>query len=830
MYLIQEVTWIFVRDCFNRGNHMKLSSQNNKWWYATYCKMHKEKYIPFTIFFLLCTVCNNAQNIPQLSGFIFNVDKEPISYCTISVLAEKDSSLVIGCVSDENGYFEIDSLSFGQYILKYNHLQYQTSCENIPFKRSYKISEIVLQSAAINLDEVVVKGSLIAQRPNGFIVDIAHNPFAENKNVTETFALLPGVTVNNDELKINGNPVAKILIDGKEVTDRNELLSIRSDMIDKIEIINNADSRHHASVIGGVIHIKLKKLADGNYRITFGGNISADKNVLGKSLAYMVARFRYKKWSFINNLQYMNFKYPSKNKYEKTYSLIDKCIYTDSKEIPKENSVYDKLSIAYDINDNHNIGVSFNTRISRRDLFNYSNSEITSQKRMNRSEYIADGTVNTDRYQTSLNYNWKIDDQGSNLAVVADYIKNKVSNNNLNSSIYYESDSTVSTDQRFRIHTPLDLVKIEANLSLNLSSKSLLEAGGDFYSRKTLQEMSYENKERSGWVMDDNLSDLYGYKGSGFGLYAGYSLTLKNITFNPSLRLQLDWVETHPYRAGVNKRDYWNLFPNLLLSYYVNDKIKMDAFYRRGMSDIKYGYMNPKIIYDTDYSYSKGNPDLNPSRYDWFDVKWRFFKKWSVGYTLLSNKHLERLFTYIDDQNPSVTYIMPTNMDHSLSQLVSLGYSSLIVNWWYVNIFTNYRWQNFEYDQYSHSTSNFSYSLYNSFDFGHDFRGYLSFNGETKIRSGETIYLPVFYSGIGVSKSFFKDKLSISLDFDNIVSKRRRLETVKDDGSFRSMNWNKSEALYVNLSIVYTISGGGKKQSTRTVKTIQTVQDDAIKE
>lgn len=810
--------------------NMKLSSLNKKLRYVTYCKMHKERYILFGIFFLLCSVCSKAQNTPQLSGFIFNVDKEPIPYCTISVLAEKDSSLITGCVSDENGYFAIDSLSFGHYILKYVHLQYQTTCVNISHNQSYKIPEVVLQPAVINLDEVVVKGSLITQRPNGFIVDIAHNPFAKNKNTTETFALLPGVTVNNDDLKINGNPVAKIYIDGKEVTDRNELLSIRSDMIDKIEIINNADSRYRASVVGGVIHIKLKKLADGNYRITFGGNISADKNVLGKSLAYVVARFRYKKWSFINNLQYMNFKYPSKNKYEKTYPLIDKCIYTDAKEIPKENSVYDKLSVAYDINDNHNIGISFNTRISRMDLFNYSNSEITSLEGVSQSEYIADGTVNTDRYQTSLNYNWKIDDQGSNLAVVADYIKNKTSNNNLNSSIYYESDSTVTADQRYRIHTPLDLFKIEANLSLNLSSKSLLEAGGDFYYRKTLQEMSYENKDKIGWVMDENLSDLYGYKGYGFGLYAGYMLTLKKITFNPSLRLQLDRVETHPYHAGMNKRDYWNLFPNLLISYLVNDKIKMDAFYRRGMSDIKYGYMNPKIIYDTDYSYSKGNPDLNPSKYDWFDVKWRLFKKWSIGYSLLNSKDLERLFTYIDDQNPSVTYIMPTNMDQSLSQSVSLGYSSPIVDWWYVNIVTNYSWRNFKYDQYNHSTSRFSYSLYNSFDFGHDFSGYLSFNGETKTRSGETIYLPVFYSGVGVSKSFLKDKLNVSLDFNNIISKRRRLETVKDDGSFRSMNWNKSEAFYVNLSIVYTISGGGKKQSTRTVKTIQTVQDDVIKE
>lgn len=202
------------------------------------------------------------------------------------------------------------------------------------------------------------------------------------------------------------------------------------------------------------------------------------------------------------------------------------------------------------------------------------------------------------------------------------------------------------------------------------------------------------------------------------------------------MRLQQDGMETHPYQTGVNKRNYWNLFPNLLISYLMSDNIKMDAFYRKGMNDISYGYMNPKIIYDTEYSYSKGNPNLKPAIYDWGDIRLKFMKKWSIGYSLLKYKHLMRMFTYIDDQDPSISYVMPTNMDRSSSQFVSLGYSNSIMNWWYVNIVVNYSWSTFDYDKYSHSTSKFSYSMYNSFDFGHDFNGYFSFNGETKTRSG----------------------------------------------------------------------------------------------
>lgn len=95
---------------------MELDLHNENLRCITRGRIHKERYLLFVVLILLCSAWCKGQNKLQYSGRIFDENKLPIPYCTISVLSDKDSSLVLGCVSDEAGCFAIDSLSFGQYI------------------------------------------------------------------------------------------------------------------------------------------------------------------------------------------------------------------------------------------------------------------------------------------------------------------------------------------------------------------------------------------------------------------------------------------------------------------------------------------------------------------------------------------------------------------------------------------------------------------------------------------------------------------------------------------------------------------------------------------
>lgn len=271
------------------------------------------------VLLLTSPVYCNGQNPLSLTGIVKDNENRAIPYCTVSVLSERDSSLITGSVSDDNGFYQIGLQSSGNYILRYSHLQYQTVCSNISVASSITMEDVIMEPSVIGLDEVVVKGNLIKNTPKGFIVDISNNPFAKNKSATEAMALLPGVTTYNDDLKINGIGVAKMYIDGKEVTDKAELLSIRSDMIDKIEVINNGGNRY-GSISGGIVRIKLKKMPEGTYKITLGGFAVASLQQGPKyDYIYLSTRYRYKNLSINNSLQYMYNDQRSKEMYKKKF-------------------------------------------------------------------------------------------------------------------------------------------------------------------------------------------------------------------------------------------------------------------------------------------------------------------------------------------------------------------------------------------------------------------------------------------------------------------------------------------------------------------------------
>lgn len=774
--------------------------------------------------FCLFSFAGFAQTESSISGFVYDSDRHPIPYCTVSILASKDSSVITGAVSDESGFFKIGKIEDGSYIVKYAHLQYNT--EYVDISAAGKLMDVTLQFSSIDLKEVIVTGNLIKERPGGYIVDISHNPFTRNKSSKETFALLPGVTANNEGLKINGNPVAKIYIDGKEASEK-DLSNLRSNMIDKIEITNHAANRYQANVLGGVIHVKLKKLASGTFQLSGGGNAGVTfQEGFYTYYAYAITRSRYKKLSFINNLQYYDLMNTTKTKYEKDFLLRNQQTLTDSKENAGYSYVYEKVSLVYDINAKHNVGVSFKALLEKDAPTRLSHSITQTPESVWESTYHEKGKAHVDTYQTSLNYNWEIDSDGSNFSLVADFLKNKADNNRYGETVFAGFIDSTSY-QHYDIHTPLDLFKAEAHLQIGLSSKSQLAVGGEYYYKKIDQTALYENKVGNEWLTDDNISDRFTYKEYGFGLYAGYTLSLKKWTIVPSFRLQMDQIETHSYKESANKRDYWNLFPSLLVSYQATDWMKVDANYKRGMNDIRYGLMNPKVLYTSDNTYTKGNPDLNPAMWNMFDLNTRWFAKWTLGYNMIRIEDGDRTVTLVDEHNPDVTYFMPVNMTKTVFNSIGAGYSTPICKWWYINLYASYRRKNMEYDGYKRISSRFSYSFYNSFEFGRGFSGNLSFNGETKEYLDEEYYQPVFYTGLGLNKSFLQEKLNIGFNMNNFIVKKRRIGMIKEDGSLRTMEWNKYYAPHMMFSVSYNFSTG-KKQTVRKVQSIQEVQDSKI--
>lgn len=82
-----------------------------------------------------------------------------ITGAAVAMRSLNDTLFVRGCISDNNGRFQIDDVPAGDYRLSVSCLGYTSYTVNINLKQTIILADIVLQEKAENLDEVVVKGN-----------------------------------------------------------------------------------------------------------------------------------------------------------------------------------------------------------------------------------------------------------------------------------------------------------------------------------------------------------------------------------------------------------------------------------------------------------------------------------------------------------------------------------------------------------------------------------------------------------------------------------------------------------------------------------------------
>jgi len=65
------------------------------------------------------------QNQTQISGYVYNPDREPAIYSTVMLL-NKDSVLIKGTFSLDNGVFVFDDITPGEYFIQVRNAEFKT--------------------------------------------------------------------------------------------------------------------------------------------------------------------------------------------------------------------------------------------------------------------------------------------------------------------------------------------------------------------------------------------------------------------------------------------------------------------------------------------------------------------------------------------------------------------------------------------------------------------------------------------------------------------------------------------------------------------------------
>ena len=293
----------------------------------------------------------------KMIGRIIDNKNRPVDFANVALLNVRDSSLINGGVTNENGLFVIPC-GARKVIVRVSCVGYITTSNTY---NTGKIGSITLKEATMNLQKVIVK----AVRPKtkltreGFQTQVQGTILSDAGMVADLLKLVPRVRVDKDgNCSVFGKGTPEIYVNGRKLTDKNELQTISSKDVKNVTVITTPGAQYDAQVNSVIRITTVKKQGNG-----WSGNFQAKYGFAMKNAWQEQANLNYRvggldvfgglMWSdsyFYDKLgldEYINGN--QHQIYQKSAGRIDARNYG-----PDAN-----LGFNYEFNENHTIGLKY---------------------------------------------------------------------------------------------------------------------------------------------------------------------------------------------------------------------------------------------------------------------------------------------------------------------------------------------------------------------------------------------------------------------------------------------------------------------------------------
>lgn len=579
---------------------------------------------------LLCTISAVAQN--EIAGKVQDAKQKPIAYATVSLLT-KDSTLVTGCITDEQGMFSLP-VPRGEHLLQVSFIGYHTVCQPVGADKKHLV--VTLQEESEMLNEVEVNGRrpLIERQFDKIVLNVSNSPFAAGSNGKDILKRAPGVNVDKDgNVTVNGKSVA-VYIDGRPSYLSGEQLRAMlegtdGNTIEKIEIISNPSAKYDAAGAGGIVNIKLKRNMmrglNGFLSAAYGGMYFGDvKTWQNSDMFSLNLNYRTEKTYTFASLTQM---YANQvNTVEQRSTYTDTLTNRFTERLDSTNSdgkfQYYMARVGNDwyIDKKNTLGFILQVPIMvyRQTVpegWGYGYSRIDSVE-AERSATQSDRKVNSQQYTGNLNFTHVFNDSlEQELTVNLDYNYQAMRNRSEQSTqttypLVPSSVQTMGLDIKTLSATHIYSAKLD--FQTHFWNSGMIEAGAKWALATTANTMTTDSTvnavarptDHSDYKYSEHVAALYISVAKQFGTHFNAKLGLRG-EFTHS---KGDWVSADT----TTVRNYFNLFPTVFMGYNPTEDWSMSASYTRRIRRPDYYSLNPVRRYYDAHHYAEGNPQLTP--------------------------------------------------------------------------------------------------------------------------------------------------------------------------------------------------------------------------
>ena len=605
----------------------------------------------YFVVFLIYISCNLACIAQSITGKIVDEQGNAIQFANVAMLQSKDSVVVKGVVSDENGSFILNT-PHQNGIVKVTCIGYRTVFLNVT---DDNLGVIVLKEESMTLGDVIVKSSLPKSKlKNGAVITtVAGSILEKTGNIYNLLDRIPNVTTQNGKINIFGIGEPVIYINGKKVRDNTELDRLNPDEISTVEVKQNPGAQY-ASNVKAVIRINTKKRTKDGFGFetrTFGKN---DENSRIGGYEQLNINYQKKGLETFTVLKIKDAESSIKQDLvQNTY--VDNVWHqrNDIKGSIRNRQLYCGLGVNYQISNNSFIGASFN--FNR--MFNKAVSNIAT-------------TIYKDYAFTEESASDIAKPGNMSLASSNVYYMGKIGivDINFNTDWLWDKDfSKVNTLERYQeyggdwqdkaVHTKTNTKNelFASKLTLTLPFwKGQLSFGGEY--SNTNRNSSYDVQPMGLLDKQDNR-----IKEGMASVFCDYTRKFGQLRVLAGIRYEntdFNYYEEGKRIPEQSKR-YGNLLPSLSLSLPVG-KTQMQLSYGATIKRPSYYDMRSGIGYDNRYTYESGNPFLvsEISR----NINYMVSYKWLMAegiYTHVSDPIVMLTQSYKD--NPNIALIQNVN-------------------------------------------------------------------------------------------------------------------------------------------------------------------------
>ena len=746
---------------------------------------------------------------------------EPLIGANVVLKETNNNQHTLGASTDINGSYHIQAPK-GKYNIEITYIGYSKYTAQVEVNGNVTLPPIQLSEDSQQLDAVVVTAQTITYNANGYIAEISKNPFYREQDMNSILKLSPGTNTTTDDIKVYGQSVSKVYMNGRELQLSGEQLinylsTLEGKNIKQMEVIAASGVEEDANTLGSSI-IKITTINPETGGMLNIGDLSqmfGDEGKYSHVPSVMLNWRLGKKWSTYFNGNAIFLEAPQGSTTETHFYDTDVRLFNEKESFAHLKGMYRALwGISYDL-DARNL-FSFEASYVNR------NNEVTSHditRRMLNGKYEQDseGTIDNDNkywennlsfiYTHTFNNNGELSFQADRLEKHTDgtdcslfrYASgNQTANNNVSDEKHLLYTARLDYTQRFKKGN--DQLKMGVKYS-NISDE---------------QDMDYAYFLNGLKDNETSYTDLYKYSEEVYAAYAKYSFKAGKFDFNAGLRLEHALLSprssSNPERNRESTHTDWA--PELGINYTI-DKEKghnVALQYNRSISRPWFSYLNPRVERVNEYTYSMGNPLLGPSATDRFSLRTTLFNGYTLG---LNYNYTNDGIIQLPENVDGILYTTPQRGMKNTNYSAYVGIPVKLGQWGMLDFSVNYSLLEQSYQDRHSSNSQWEFNLSGLFQLPKDFSINVAFADATPLKSlyGEMSSNPM--GMVSINKSFLKRSLNVSLMFNDLFNSFGSLKQeyyYNDHSQISKLTYH---GFTIGVNVRYTLRWGQKSMVRR---------------